>query len=253
MPKLNNISAVVLTRNEQENIESCLRTIGWCDEVILIDNSVDRTVELANKTIPPEKLKVHVVKMDDDFSKLRNLGLQKARNEWVLFVDADHRVPHALRDEIRRELTTETVPYAGFRIRQMDKFEGQLLKHGETAQITHILLARKSSGSWKRRVHEYWEIGGKVKTLVNPIYHLPHPSIGEFVEHINRWSSLDARTFLEGGQKPQLWKVLAYPVGKFVQNYVFRLGLLDGFPGLAMAFLMSLHSLCVRVKMMEAN
>jgi glycosyltransferase involved in cell wall biosynthesis len=247
------VSAVVLSRNEEANIAQCLETILWCREIILIDASSDATLKIAKEVVDQEKLKVVSLPESTDFSKLRNLGLKESSNDWVLFVDADQRVSPALRGEIEYELLQDNIPYAGFRIRQLDVFSGRLLKFGETGHTQHILLGKKGAGEWKRRVHEYWDLAGEVKNLRQPMLHYPHPSINEFIEHINRWSTLDAQEFLENGQKPSLRKVLVYPTAKFVQNYLLRLGILDGFPGLLVAFMMSLHSLCVRVKMFSGG
>ncbi|OGY20879.1 MAG: hypothetical protein A3A65_02780 [Candidatus Chisholmbacteria bacterium RIFCSPLOWO2_01_FULL_49_14] len=243
------VSAVVLSRNEEANIARCLETILWCQEIILLDASSDATLKIAKRVVPEEKLKVVSLPESTDFAKLRNLGLQKAANDWVLFIDADQRVSQVLHGEIESELSQDNIPYAGFRIRQLDVFAGRLLKFGETGHTRHMLLGKKGAGEWRRRVHEYWDIVGEVKNLRRPMLHFPHPTLTEFIDHINRWSTLDAQEFLGNGQKPSLWKVLVYPKAKFVQNYLLRLGFLDGFPGLLVAFMMSLHSLCVRVKM----
>ena len=243
------VSAVVLSRNEETNIAHCLETILWCQEIILIDASSDDTLGIAKSVVPEEKLKVVNLSESSDFAKLRNLGLKAASNDWVLFVDADQRVSAALRGEIEYELSQDDIPYAGFRFRQLDFFAGRHLKFGETGNTCHVLLGTKGTGEWKRRVHEYWDLVGDVKNLKHPILHYPHPTLTEFINHINRWSTLDARVFIEEGQKPSLWKVFVYPKAKFIQNYLLRLGFLDGFQGLLVAFMMSLHSLCVRVKM----
>ena len=90
------VSAVVLTHNEENNIADCLENLAWCNEIIVIDdNSEDRTVEIAKRY----GVIIYSHSLDGDFSKQRNFGLQKAKNEWVLFVDADERVPMELRKE----------------------------------------------------------------------------------------------------------------------------------------------------------
>lgn len=245
------ISAVVLTKNEEKNIIDCLKSIQWCDEIIIIDSSDTKdTIDLAEKTISTAKVKIINIRRQDDFSLLRNSGLKEASKDWVFFVDADHRVSPELKAEILEVLSPKS-PFTSYRVRQIDHLYSKTLNFGETAQIYHILLVKRGIGKWQRRVHETLKIDGSVGILKNTIDHYPHQSIQEFIDHINRWSSLDAQEFKSRGTRGTLFKLFIYPAAKFIQNYIFRLGFLDGFPGLIMAFIMSLHSLTVRVKMME--
>lgn len=246
------ISAVVLTRDEAKNIVECLSLLRWCDEVILIDGSQDSTVEKARTVIDPGRLRVVREKGEDDFSALRNQGLHLASSQWVLFVDADHRVSDALRREIMKVITHRPQAAVAFRIRQRDWFSGRKLMHGETAHTEHILLGKKTAGSWRRRVHEVWMTEGKVQTLRTPIDHYPHQTIEEFIDHITRWSALDAKAMHEEGRRMSPYEIISYPIAKYVFNWVFRLGFLDGFPGFVYAFMMSMHSLCVRVTMLTS-
>lgn len=245
------ISAIVITRNEQKNIISCLESIRWCDEVILIDSSTDDTVSLAKKTASATKLKI-IKSSQVNFAYLRNLGLKKARYSWVFFIDADHRVSPALKREIQ-VLLAGPPKYKAYRIKQQDVLFGRKLNFGETAHISHILLGKKTAGLWHRRVHEKWQVRGEIGELKHPILHYPHQTIVEFLAHINRWSTLDALEFKNQGTRMPLWQVVIYPVGKFFYNYFWHLGFLDGIPGLIIAYVMSLHSLSVRIKLRQLH
>lgn len=245
------ITAIVLAHNESANIIACLKTISWCDEIILIDNSTDDTVNRAEKIIPSPKLKI-IRSSQDNFAYLRNLGLKKARSDWVLFVDADHRVSPALKREIQ-VLLAGPPKYKAYRINQQDVLFGRKLRFGETAHVSHILLGQKTAGLWHRRVHEKWHISatGRIGELKHPILHFPHQTIEEFIDHINRWSTLDAEEFRSQGITAPVLKVFAFPVGKFFYNYIWRMGFLDGYPGFVIAFFMSLHSFLVRIKLRQ--
>lgn len=237
------ISAIVLTKNEEENIEKCLKTLLWSDEIIVIDdNSSDKTEKIA------EKLGAKVFKraLNRDFSAQRNFGLEKATHKWVLFVDADERVSPQLRAEIQKATAKEG--YVGFYIRRKDFLFGKWLAHGETANVKLLRLARRGAGEWKRRVDEVWEVRGRIDTLRNPLQHFPHPTIDEFLKSINFFSTLNARVFYEEGKKTSFFDWVK-PPAKFVQNFIFRLGFLDGMAGFLMALLMSFHSFLVRAKL----
>lgn len=243
-----NLSVIILTKNEQDTIKRCLTSIAdWVSEMILIDNSDDRTKEIAYSIIPKDKLQIITSTESEDFSKLRNLGLEKASNEWVLFLDADEEVSSALTKEIEDVLGNEKIH--GYYLKRHDYFLGKWLQHGETRDIRLLKLGKKQSGVWKRRVHEVWEIKGPTKELENPLFHYPHPTVAEFLERINRWTTLDAQEFYEKGIRASYFAIFAYPTGKFIRNYFLKQGFLDSMPGLIMALMMSFHSFLTRAKL----
>lgn len=240
------LTAIVLTRNEADNIVRCLSSLLWCGEVVLIDDSTDLTVEHARKLIPKDRLRIIKSVGRDNFSALRNQALKQARFEWVFFVDADEEVPQALKQEIARELSHPTAD--GYYIKRKDFFLGKWLRYGETGQIKHIKLGRKNAGLWSRRVHEVWNIH-PCSTLGYPLHHYPHPTLAEFSERIDRWTTVDAQEFFRQGKKTSVWLILAYPLAKFIHNYIIKLGFLDGMPGIIFAIMMSFHSYLTRAKL----
>lgn len=241
------ISAVILTRDEADNIKRCLRSLLWCEDVIMIDASTDETRELARSLAGVEQLQIVRETKISDFAKLRNLALSKVKHDWVLFVDADEVISMKLRDEIKTAIQSSTV--AGYLIPRRDYFLGKWLRYGETGRIAHLKLGRKTAGKWRRSVHEVWEITGEIKKLREPLLHYPHPTVAEFVQRINRWTTLNAVEFEKLNKPVTFWQVLLYPSGKFFLNYFLRLGFLDGIPGFIMTTMMSFHSFLTRAKL----
>lgn len=248
------ISAVVLTKNEEKNIEKCLENLLWCDEILVVDDgSTDRTKEIA------EKLGARVVRhlLNRDFARQRNFALEKAKGEWILFVDADEEVSPELSKEIQQLAHHYAVVQAcasGFYFKRFDFFMGRWLRHGEVGGIggfggVKILrLAKKNAGRWRRKVDEIWEIEGKTKVLSNPLLHFSHPTLKDFLESINEWSTLNAEEFFNQGCRPSLCEWFK-PFGKFIRDYFLKFGFLDRAPGFVFAVLMSLHSFLVRGKL----
>lgn len=243
------ISAVVLTKNEEKNIVDCIESLSFCDEIIVIDdNSNDRTVELAKRT----GAKVFTKDLNNNFSSQRNFGLDKAKGEWVLFVDADERVSPELAKEIKeiirlsKSLEKNTI---GFLIKRFDYMWGRELEHGETGNINLLRLARKNTGKWEGRVHEVWKVGGNIAILTNPLLHYPHQTVSQFLQEINFYTDIRAKELYDKGIKTHWWQVLIYPKAKFIFNYFLRLGFRDGLPGLVFALMMSFHSFLVRAKL----
>jgi glycosyltransferase involved in cell wall biosynthesis len=245
------ISIIVLTKNEEKNILDCLETVSWADEVIIIDDySEDRTVEIA-ESLKLKNLKVFQEKLLNDFSKQRNFALAKARNEWVLFIDADERVSLELRQEINDFIIEEKSQplFRGMYVVRKDFLWGKMLQYGETGKIKLLRLARKNAGAWYGKVHEQWLIDGETDTFENYLIHYPHPTVSEFLSEINFYTTLRAKELLAKGERTSLSKVIFYPKAKFIQNYLLRFGFLDGIEGLVQAILMSFHSFLVRAKL----
>lgn len=238
------ISAVILTKNEQENIEDCLKSLQWCDEIIVVDDYSEDNTRMIAKTLGA---KVFLHHLDNDFSQQRNFALKQAQGEWVLFIDADERISSALASEIKYKVLSSK--YKGFYLKRHDFFGGKWLKHGETAKVKLLRLGKRRAGEWKRKVHETWEIKGKLGELKNPILHYPHQTISEFLESINFFSTLHAEVLFKEGVKTNTFQIIVYPLGKFFQNYFLRLGFLDGTPGLIVALMMSFHSFLARAKL----
>lgn len=234
-----NTSAVILTKNEEENIKECINGLTFCDEIIVIDdNSSDKTAEIAGNLGG----KVFVRNLNDDFAGQRNFGLEKANNKWVLFIDADERVSGELKKEMLKEIESPENPHVGYTFKRDDYIWGKKLNHGETANISLLRLARKSAGKWVRSVHEVWTVTGRTKTLKNPLKHYPHQTLREFIDDINFHSDLHAEANYKEGKISNLAKIVIWPKGKFFYNYFFKLGFLDGMEGFVFALMMSFHS-----------
>ncbi len=242
------ISAVVLTKNEEKNIIDCLESISFCDEILIVDDySDDRTEEIAHNY----GARVIKAELSNDFAKQRNIGLRNAKNNWVLFVDADERIGKNLADEIIEVVRRGKKD--GYFLKREDIMWGKRLSHGEIGKIKLLRLGKKGKGLWEGKVHEKWLVAGYTGELTNPILHYPHPTISEFLSEINYYSTLRANELYRKGEKVSGYSIILYPKAKFVLNYFFRLGFLDGIPGLIFALMMSFHSFLVRGKLWQLN
>lgn len=260
------ISAVVLSKNEEKNITLCLESLKWCNEIIVVDDySEDKTIESVKRQAESVKkeIKLYQRKLNGDFAAQRNFGLEQATGNWVLFVDADEIISEALAFEIKTQISNikyrnqnskiKTFTLSGFYIKRNDYFLGRWLKYGETGNIKLVRLAKKEAGLWVGEIHEKWHIKGKLAKLNNPIIHNPHPTISSFLQKINLYTDIIASEWQKEGKRINVWEILLFPLGKFLQNYLLRLGLLDGLPGFIMAMMMSFHSFLARGKLWMLN
>jgi len=233
------ISAVVITKNEEENIEKCLKGLDFCDEIIVIDDcSTDKTVELAKKY----NAQVFEREMVGDFSQQRNFGMEKCSGNWIVFVDADEEVSDELKKEITEMFLKASEEVSGFKVKRTDSFFGRQVKYGESGNVFLTRIVKTGKGIWKRRVHETLSVKGKVDLLKNNLIHNKSEDLFRLVSRINLQSELHAKAIYEEGKKSSLIKIIVWPIGKFIRNYIFKLGFLDGLAGFVFAMLMSMHS-----------
>jgi glycosyltransferase involved in cell wall biosynthesis len=187
-----------------------------------------------------------------NFSAQSNFGIKKAKGEWSLLIDADEIITPELALEIRTQLSSWSQPAGeageaigspvAYQIPRTDYFLGKKLRYGETRKSRVTRLVRKGKGEWSRRVHPTLNIEGQLGTLKNPILHYPHQSIQEFLISINRWSFWHSLALNEENKKSSTIKITLWPILKFIQNYILRLGFLDGTHGFVHAVIMSFHS-----------
>lgn len=240
------VSSIIICKNEEKNIEACLETLKWCDEIIVIDdNSEDKTTVIAKKM----KAKIFYHALENDFAQQRNYGLSVAEGDWVLFVDADERVAPMLKLEIVQLVNNPKQKYDGFLIKRKDYIWGKELKYGETSNVKLLRLAKRNLGLWSGKIHETWKIKGNIGKLKHSLIHFPHPSISGFLKEINFYTDLRSKELNEKSKSSNFLSIIIYPVGKFFLNYFIKKGFLDGIPGLLFATLMSFHSFLVRGKL----
>lgn len=235
---------MVLTKNSENTIDTLLDDLSFAGEVIIVDDqSTDKTVQKAKI----KKARVFSRILGDDFASQRNFGLKQAKGDWVFFVDSDERVDATLREEILQ--MTKRTDCDGFYLKRKDVLFGKTLEHGETASVRLLRLGRRGRGEWVRSVHEVWNSTGETGELHSPLLHTPHTTASEFITSINRYTTLNAKQLYTEGRKTNVFEIICYPLGKFIQNYVFRLGFLDGTQGAILAIMMSFHSFLTRSKL----
>ncbi len=211
------LSAVILTKNEEKNIIECIRSLSFCDEIIIVDDySSDKTINLIQNF--NSIIKIYKRNLSGNFAQQRNFGLEKAKGEWVLFLDADERISVDLKTEIINEITSINNPYSGYFLKRTDFLFGKKLNFGETSKIRLLRLARKDVGKWKRRVHEIWDIKGRTKILKNPLTHFAHSSLNQFISEINYHTDLDVKSKIDENKKALIFFEILSEVGSGIST-----------------------------------
>lgn len=229
------ITAIILAKNEEENISGCIKALSFCDEVIVIDDySSDKTRKLSLE-LGASVYKRH---LNSNFSKQRNFGLTKAKNDWVLFIDADERVSASLAQEIQ-ELSFDC---EGYLVKRNTVFLGKKMKGGEWSGIPLLRLAKKGFGKWSREVHEEWIVNGKTKTLASPLLHYSPTSLSKLLSSMSIYAPAHSSARKKEGKEVYFWQIAVFPIAKFLMNYFVKRAIVDGTHGFVFSVFMSLHS-----------
>jgi len=226
------VSVVVITKNEADAIERCLRSVDWADEVIVLDSgSTDKTVEISQKL----GARVSVTTDWPGFGPQKNRALERATGEWVLSLDADEWVTPDLRDEIRSVISRPAGAVA-FRVPRLSSFCGRFMRHSGWWPDHVIRLFRRGAARFSDDVvHEHVLVEGKTGTLRAPIMHETFVDLDELLQKMNNYSSLAAQEMRRGGRKTGLAGAVLRGLWAFMRTYFFRGGFLDGREGFMLA------------------
>jgi len=240
------ITAAIITNKLSLN-PLLLNSLSFANEIIIITDSPPRHLEHRQgiSLHPLKKVKIFYHPLNHDFSAQRNFALQKAKSDWVLFVDDDEYVGTELAREIIE--TIKTSDFNGYLIKRLDVVYHTPFLHGETGNLKILRLGRRISGKFVRPVHEVWQIKGMVGELRSPLYHIKDHFVSEFISRMDLYGHIDSKILSTEGKPFSWFRLLIYPLAKFKLNYIFRAGFLDGTAGLFLAYLMAVQSLTVRV------
>lgn len=229
------ISALLIVYNEVNHIQEVINNISFSDEIIVVDSfSTDGTVsELAQfkhvKTIQ---------RKFDNFADQRNFAMQQATHDWVLFIDADERITDALKSEIITTVNSPTDAVA-FMVKRLYFFNKKRIFFSGFQTDTTYRLFKKDRANYieDKIVHEMPQIDGKSEILKNNMLHYCIDNAPHYKAKMEHYASLKALELYKKGKKPTPFHFIFRPVYKFINNYFFRLGFLDGKPGLQICYL----------------
>ena len=239
------LSAVIITYNEEENIRDCIVSVhDWTDEVVVLDShSTDRTARIA-KSFPGVRFFTHDF---DGHIQQKNRAIELSRGRWVFCLDADERATPKLAASVR-EFINKNPDAPGARVSRLTRHMGRFIRHGGWYNARYRLL-RRGAGVWGgENPHDQIFIHGQspwraamARPLPGDLIHYSFRDLSHQVDTVNKFSSIVAFTRASRGTRFSFWKLLFKPLGKFIEIYFFKLGFLDGVPGLVIA-VVSAHS-----------
>ena len=244
------ISATIITLNEESNIVAACESVGWADEIVVVDsNSTDRTRELA------AACGARVLTNPwPGFGAQKQFAVGQAEHEWIFSLDADERVSDELRNSIQ-SLRNQKELADGYEVARRTYYQQRWIRGGGWYPDRQLRLFRKNRGRWKQRhIHESvtMELGARVERLAGDLLHYTsqdaahhHRMIGE------RYAPLAALQMYEDGRRTSVLAVASAGPAAFIRSLILKGGLRDGFAGFTIASFAAHHAFLKHLMLWE--
>lgn len=218
------LSVVIITKNEESKIKVCLESVKWVDEIIVVDNGSQDNTQRIVKNYTEKVFK----SSSPDFAKIRNLGLEKASGDWILFIDSDERVTESLKIEIQALITLSDC--SAYAISRKNIIFGREVNYGPFWPDWVIRLLKKEQfEGWIGKVHEYPKFKGRLGYTKNSLLHLTHRNIDQIVLKSLEWSKIDAKLRLDVNHpKMSGWRFLRIFISEVFSQGIVRKGFFNG-------------------------
>lgn len=225
------LSVTVITKNESRNIEACLRSVAFADEIVVLDSgSTDDTLQRARSL----GARVSVSADWQGFGIQKNRALALASSEWVLSLDADERLSEQLQAEIRAALAAPAFDVYSFP--RLSSYCGQSMRHSGWYPDRVTRLFRRGSAEFSNDlVHEKLMTRGEVGELRSVLFHESFRDLEAVLDKVNRYSSAGAQSLFDKGRRSSPGQAIGHGLWAFFRTYFLRLGFLDGRMGFVLA------------------
>ncbi len=246
---MSKLSVIVVTFNEEKNIERCLRSVRWADEIVVVDSfSADRTIELAKKYTKA----VFQFKYPG-YSKQVERGMERATGDWFFILDADEEVSEELASSIKMTVADPAAKDGYYASRKINVF-GKWIEHGGWSPDWQFRLVRRDKCvAEHQEVHGAFTTRGSKGHLQGVLYHYTYPTIESYLEKLNDYTSLHVSNKLK--EHPALevrWhKIVLSPASEFFRTYVVKKGYKDGMEGFILSVCSALYTLGLYAKAWE--
>jgi glycosyltransferase involved in cell wall biosynthesis len=247
------ISVVIATYNEEARIARFMSESAWADEVVVVDGmSSDRTpaiaAEMGARVISRPNQTVAMIN--------KNIGVEQATGDWVLVLDSDEHVPATLVERLRSFIAAPG-DVAALRISRQNVILGAWMRHGLRWPDYQTRFFRRGKARFLPTVHGQTIVQGQVQSLPAvpdlALGHDPVDDFGDWVRKLTRYAIMDGQTMHEEGVRPSWWRIMLYPPGLFLYDYIWRGSILDGRRGLILAALMAYYTFLKRVILWELS
>jgi glycosyltransferase involved in cell wall biosynthesis len=227
------ISATIITLNEEGRIAEAIASLACCDEVIVVDSgSSDRTRDIATK------LGARVITRNwEGYSKQKNFAAAQSRHDWILSIDADERVSAELSEEILRWKTADS-RFAAMSMPRRAFYLGRWIRHSGWYPDRKIRLYDRRHARWQGDfVHESMVVDGPVGRLHHDLLHLPYRNWQDHLDHVDHYTRLAAAEARKQGKRGNPVRLVLAPPASFLKTLFRRGGVWDGWRGFLIAYM----------------
>lgn len=248
---MNNLSLLLLTKNEQENLKQWgewIHELTAINEIVVIDDeSTDDTLKIL-KSFESKKLKVNIFerKLNNNFSSQRNFGISKCQNDWIFSLDADEKPSSETINYINKLSPKNGYNYT---FKRNLIYLNQTISHGQCLDDCPIKLFNKNEGQYIKKVHEVWDSPDFTINTEKIINHYSFNELYSLLQKINFYSTLRSQELFEQQHYSSLFEIIFYPFFKFIDLYFLKLGFLDSTAGIIISLSFSLNSFLIRAKL----
>lgn len=263
------ISVLILTKNEEQDLPDCLKSVAWSDDVHVLDSmSSDKTAEIAKNYGAKVTLRAF-----DGYASQRNYGLKLPfKHQWLVILDADERITPSLASELREFAKSALDDVAGARMRRRDIWWGRWLKHAQISPF-YLRLVRVGRAHYEREINEVLVVDGGIAELTQPFVHYPFSKgLDHWISKHNTYSRMEAEVVAKGlfikpnwriaffgsdfgerriHQKAIFYGLPARPLIKLIYMLIVRRAFLDGWPGVRYAILQAIYEYFIVLKTKE--
>ena len=242
------ITAIIITFNEEANIARAIQSVGWADEVIVVDSeSSDRTVEVAGRFT--ERV---IVRKWPGYSAQKNFAAGQASHDWIFSLDADEQVSDRLGRQIESLKKGPEPLVAGFEMPRLTSYLGRWIRHSGWYPDWKLRLYDRRRALWIGDfVHEGVQAEGEIARLDGDLLHFTVNNASEHHLRIDRYTTLAAQQAFAAGVRPSLVSIVLSPPATFIRSYVFKQGFRDGLQGYAIARFAAHYAFLKNLKLWE--
>jgi glycosyltransferase involved in cell wall biosynthesis len=235
--KINNkISALIITFNEEIHMNELLNSLTFVDEIVVVDSfSSDNTKFICEGFINVKFFQNPF----ENFTSQRNFAIAQAKNDWILFLDADERLTPELKNEIIYTLNNNTEKHSAFLFFRTFMFKNKVLNFSgwQTDKIFRLFNKNLAKYTSERLVHEKLKVDGSIGILKNKLIHYSYSDFESYKSKMINYGKLKAQEKFNNKYKPNFVLKNFHPIYNFLYNYIIRLGFIDGKKGGVICFL----------------
>lgn len=244
----NPISVTIITKNEQQNIERCLKSVQWADEIVVVDSySTDMTLEIV------QKFRCKIIESDWlGFGPTKRMAVDAASYDWIFSIDADEQVGEQLKARILSMLKNPQLN--GYRIKRVSYYLGKQVRYCGWDRDYQLRLFNRKFGNFNEKlVHESVNVEGEVGRIDAPIFHYTYPTIQSHIDKMGRYSDLGTEQLIGKGKSSSIFMAVLRGITKFLKMYLLQRGFLDGKIGFVLCYNSAFGVYLKYLKLWEKN